>query len=619
MCFRKVFYLFTVGGIPAVFAQDGPHVAIEQARSAVEAAVDARSHAQAYFDLSNAWIKAGSSDSAFAAADRAVSFASGDSVMAECLLQRALASDWDSRYATGLDDAQKAIHIAQRIGSARLELAGLFRCQSIHLNLQHFVRSREYGDRWLAKAAGDPDPDLLKKVLNNKAGAFYQEGRLDSAEAVYRRALLGLDPEDRVWRNLTMVNLSNLLSDRGEYDRALAMTDSAAAVLQDDSPTNHFGLLTTKGYILFNAGRYKESIAAYDSAEVINQASLHDLASTVEVLGFTLDAFDSLGMYEETVRRYRLLSAAKDSLNELNNSERIHQLEESFQADLRRKDIAALTASNAEKAERIRRKDQLLYGGIIAVVLAVLAAVLFYRNWRQKRKHAEVLEVLNTTLEGRKAEIEGINRLLQLKVLRTQMNPHFIYNSLSAIAALSMKGDHVQALTYLQGFARLLRQVLDHSVNDRVALSEEMDFLRQYLKLESLRFDGGIHFTVDADRALLDEDVEVPALLVQPFVENAVWHGLAHRSGEKRVAVRFTQVDGIVECTVEDNGLGRGFQPGPKPDGHKSVGIQLTNERLQLLAFRLGEEGRAHYADLHTTDGRAAGTLVTLKLDVQQR
>lgn len=596
------------------YAQEIPDTAVANAHARLMAVTDASTRAAVYNALSMAYLKASRSSEAWAAADTAVSLAQGDSARCECLLQRALAADWDSRYATGLEDAQQAIELAHRTGSVRMELAGIFRCQSIHLNMQHFARSREYAGRWLALAGEAPAPDLHKKVLNNLAGAFYQERQLDSAEMQYRAMLAILPAEDKVFRNIAMVNLSNLYSDRGEYDRALAMTDSAASVLQDDSPTNHFGLMTTKGYILFHAGRYKESIAAFDSAEVINQAALHDLVRTVEVLGYTVDAFDSLGMHEETIRRYRMLSHAKDSLNNLNNSERIHQLEETFQADLRKKDIAALTASDAEKAERLKRKDQLLYGGVVVVALALVAAALFWRNWQQKRKHADLLAGLNKTLEGQKNEIEEINRLLQLKVLRTQMNPHFIYNSLSAIAALTQKGEQVQALAYLQGFARLLRQVLDHSVADRVPLSEEIDFLRQYLKLESLRFDGGITYTVEADPALLDDDVEVSALLVQPFVENAVWHGLAHRAGEKRISVRFALENGTARCTVEDNGMGRGFVPGPKPDGHKSVGVQLTNERLQLLSFRLGQEGSARYEDLVGPGGVAAGTRVSLVL-----
>ena len=444
--------------------------------------------------------------------------------------------------------------------------------------------------------------------------AFFQVQMPDSAELCYLKILEVIDKSDTIYRNMALGNLANVYTERGEYDRALAMLDSTSASSSASSPITHFGVLTTRGYILHSAKRYRESNVWFDSALVFNRSVLKDITHTVECLGFLADNYAGMGDYEQGFNYLRQLEFAADSLNQQNANDRILALEETFQADLRKKDIGTLTASNAEKAERIKRKDQLLYAGIVVVALALIASALFYRNWRQKRKHADLLAGLNRTLEGQKTEIEEVNRLLQLKVLRTQMNPHFIYNSLSAIAALTQKGEHVQALSYLQGFARLLRQVLDHSVSDRVPLSEELDFLRQYLKLEALRFKDGFTYTVDADRALLDDDVEVPALLVQPFVENAVWHGLAHREGEKRLSVRFAHKNGAIECTVEDNGMGRGYKPGPRPDGHKSVGVQLTNERLELLAFRLGEEGRARYEDLVTPEGAPAGTRVSVEM-----
>lgn len=597
-----------------VSAQEETDTAVINARARASRAAPTERSA-AFSALSMAYIKAGQSTEAWAAADTALAFAQGDSARAECLLQRALAADYDGRTEPGLADAQEAIDLAHRLGSLRMELAGLFRCQSLHLNVRNFERSRDYGMRWLATAGPARDTQVLKKVYNNLGSAFYQEFMPDSAEHYYLRILTVIDTNDAVFKNMALANLANVYTERGEFDRALAMLDSTSAVVAMSSPNSHFGVLTTRGYILHSAKRYAESNVYFDSALALNRAQLKDVAKTVECLGFLADNYAALGDHKTGFNYLRQLEFAQDSLNQQNANDKILALEESFQADLRKRDIALLTASDAEKAERIKRKDQLLYGGVVLVVLALLAAVLFYRNWQQKRKHADLLAGLNKTLEGQKNEIEEINHLLRLKVLRTQMNPHFIYNSLSAIAALTQKGEQVPALAYLQGFARLLRQVLDHSVADRVPLSEELDFLRQYLKLESLRFEGGIKYTVDADTALLDDDADVPALLVQPFVENAVWHGLAYREGEKRLSVRFVQSNGSIRCTVEDNGMGRAFKPGPKPDGHKSVGVQLTNERLQLLSFRLGQEGQVQYEDLIGVDGSPQGTRVVVLLN----
>jgi len=297
-------------------------------------------------------------------------------------------------------------------------------------------------------------------------------------------------------------------------------------------------------------------------------------------------------------------------------NEQLLEQEKRFETKLKEEEIERLDAVTSEQAALLRARNTMLYGSLAMLVLALVAAVLLWRNFSQKRRHAEVLEGLNTELQDQKERIEEINRLLQLKVLRTQMNPHFIYNCLNAIANLVRKGDAVGAASYLDGFARLLRMVLDHSVKDRVPISEELDFLRQYLKLEALRFPDGLHYDVDADRDLLDEDVPVPALLVQPFVENAIWHGLATKEGEKRLSVRFEENGKGLRCVVEDNGVGR--QAAPKrahSDGSPSMGVQLTNERLQLLAFKLEEQGRTlRFQDLVAPDGSPAGTRVELVL-----
>lgn len=110
--------------------------------------------------------------------------------------------------------------------------------------------------------------------------------------------------------------------------------------------------------------------------------------------------------------------------------------------------------------------------------------------------------------------------------------------------------------------------VLDHSVKDRVPHSDEIAFLRQYLKLGSLRLEDGLDHSVDAERDLLEEVAPVASLLVQPFVENAIWHGLSTKQGEKRVSVRFSERDGKVICQVEDNGVGRSAAPKRSQGGH---------------------------------------------------
>ncbi len=466
----------------------------------------------------------------------------------------------------------------------------------------------------LAKVYGDPV--LLRNAYNNLANRFLMTDQVDSAEYYYREGLGRVSDDDVYGRAIFETNIGKLLSERGDHADAITMLGDAVERMRSIDHTKLFKVVNTLAYVLHNAGRHKEAIDAFAESERLNQESEKDIFTTMENLGFTAEGQAALGDHEAA---YGTMLQLEELLHEFyarNANEELLELEKRFETKLKEEEIERLDVENREQAARIKARNVMLYGSLALVVLALAAALLFWHNFRQKRRHADALEQLNVELKDQKNRIEEINALLQLKVLRTQMNPHFIYNCLNAIGNLVRKGDAVAASAYLDGFARLLRMVLDHSVKDRVPIAQELEFLRQYLKLESLRFPDGLHYTVDADRELIDDDVHVPALLVQPFVENAVWHGLATKVGEKHLSVRFSDVDGVVYCTVEDNGVGRKAAPErAHSDGSPSMGLQLTNERLQLLAYKLDEQGRAlHFDDLLAPDGSPAGTRVEVVL-----
>ena len=314
-----------------------------------------------------------------------------------------------------------------------------------------------------------------------------------------------------------------------------------------------------------------------------------------------------------TLAHYARYTALKDSLQGADTQREIARLRTAFETERKERDNALLRVENNVQEQRLKSREVKLIGSVLLALLAIVAALLFRRNFRQKRKHAEALEELNRQLAESNAEIKEINGLLQLKVLRGQMNPHFIYNGLNSAASMTQEGCAVEALAYLQGFARLLRMVLEHSVKDQVELSDEMDFLRQYLKLEAKRLPG-LSYRVEAEPGLIDSDVELPALLVQPFVENALWHGLSKKSGERQVHVQSRKNGHGLLCEITDNGVGRRNATQPHDESHTSLGMQLTSERLQLLSRRLEDEGAVQVEDLVDAQGDPAGTRVRVRL-----
>lgn len=384
----------------------------------------------------------------------------------------------------------------------------------------------------------------------------------------------------------------------GNYTRANAQLDRAY-------------VLRNVGEANLRLGHLEAARTALDEGRAIAvQAKAQELVMEYErsMADLSLARNDARGVAAH-MERY---VALKDSMQGEARQHEIARLHTEFETERKEKDNALLREQNRTQEQRLHVRELQLYGSLALALLAIVAIALIWRTYSQKKRYAFILERLNTDLEQSHVEISEVNSLLEMKLLRSQMNPHFIYNCLNSAARMTQEGRQAEALAYLQGFARLLRMVLEYSVRDRVPLEEEVEFLELYLKLEAKRLPG-LQYNVHVQEALLDEETDIPALLVQPFVENALWHGLATKVGERVLQVSFRKAGKDLACDITDNGIGR-QAAASKPTDHRSMGIQLTRERLRLLAYRMGEAGRISTFDLKDQAGNPQGTKVTLQL-----
>ncbi len=519
--------------------------------------------------------------------------------------------------AGAMEHGQRALLLAREMKDTVRILNSMYQLVKFNVEARHYTEADRlrYEHLSLATLFGKDAKQLA--LAHNAVGSMHsREEHHDSAEYHYRAGLRALgDADEPLVRQALLGNLAGTLGETGRHEEAIALHREALALMDSTDLPNRAWSLRTLAQSLIHAGRFKEAITLMNEGDSLNNLGERALDLAIDYAELRADALDSVGDIAGAYAMVKRARDLQDTLFERSLDEQYLELEKKFETQLKEEEIQRLDAEARESAERLRVRNVQLYGSIGLAVLALAAALLIWRNLRQKRRHTAALEGLNAELKDQKERIEEINRLLQLKVLRAQINPHFIYNCLHAIGNLVRKGDTVGAAGYLDGFARLLRMVLDHSMKDRVPLSKEMDFLRQYLKLEALRFENDLHYEVSADHGLQEEDTPVPALVVQPFVENAIWHGLANRTGEKRLSVRFAERGDRILCTIEDNGIGRGA--GSKrehPDGSPSMGLQLTNERLQLLNYQLSGEGRVTFTDLQA-NGRPTGTRVEVVLD----
>lgn len=245
-------------------------------------------------------------------------------------------------------------------------------------------------------------------------------------------------------------------------------------------------------------------------------------------------------------------------------------------------------------------------------IIAVLGLVYGYFRFR--------LYLVKKEAKGRAVFREELAQL-EMKALRAQMNPHFIFNSLNSIQTFMMKNETEQALSYLSRFARLIRNVLDNSQLNNISITRETGMLENYMELEKLRLADQFAYKIIIDPALDSDFVEIPAMVIQPFVENAIWHGLLHKTGKGLLTIEFIRKDDKIHCIIEDNGIGREAATALKLQSHPSHvsrGLQITKDRLQLYNSRFNMDASFDMEDLYDEDGQACGTRVNLWFPLEE-
>ncbi|MCW5899896.1 MAG: histidine kinase [Flavobacteriales bacterium] len=244
------------------------------------------------------------------------------------------------------------------------------------------------------------------------------------------------------------------------------------------------------------------------------------------------------------------------------------------------------------------------------IVMASMLAISFVGFFRLRMEKVR-------QEEKHRGEVARTMDELKLRALRAQMDPHFIFNCLNSIDGYIVSNDPAKASHYLGRFAKLIRLILQYSDSTTIPLEREVEMLRYYLELEAQRFRTPFQFSVRMEEGLEDEAIHIPTMLVQPFVENAIWHGLQHKEGQGHLRIMFRNRGDDLVCTVEDDGIGREasrrINEG-REKTHRSMGMRVSSDRLELLRTR--ERGTAHVEVSDLRD--PTGTLVTIHIPLRR-
>jgi LytS/YehU family sensor histidine kinase len=208
-----------------------------------------------------------------------------------------------------------------------------------------------------------------------------------------------------------------------------------------------------------------------------------------------------------------------------------------------------------------------------------------------------------------------------LTSIKAQMNPHFFYNALNTIQAYIFTNDNRNASSYLAKFSKLTRMILEMSGKEKISLSEEIIALKLYLELEQVRFNDDFEFLIEVDQGIDPEMIKLPSMLIQPYVENSIKHGLLHKKGIKKVVISFLYQDGILKITIDDNGIGRKRSAELnkiRDEVYESFSTDANQKRLEILNRDSNSKISVSYFDKADDYQNSLGTTVVAYIPINK-
>ena len=416
-------------------------------------------------------------------------------------------------------------------------------------------------------------------VLGNIGNVYIKQNNLEQALSYYNESLRELKINGRDFFSL--------------YDGQMTVNLTAIAKIKNLQNKNSEAL------------KY-----ALESKEVaLKTQNLKYLQSVDEVL---YKIYESTNKHKEALENYKNYITLRDSVTNEENKSEILKAEFKYEAEKKEAKIKQLSQAKTITELENKRQKTTLFLLIFGVFSAIITSFLLFKRFKSK-KQTELLksEIEKTSAEKKASESE-------LKALKSQMNPHFIFNALNSIQEQFMFGDKLVANEQMGNFTALTRQILSVSGKKKISVATEVAILTKYLELEKMRFETDFYYSISIDDRVDDEYIQLPPMLIQPFVENSIKHGLLHKTGTKNLTITFgldTEQTFLI-CTIQDNGIGREKAAVIKSKNtHESFSTASVAQRLQILNDTETEDV-LQYEDLMDENGIAIGTKATLKISI---
>jgi tetratricopeptide (TPR) repeat protein len=504
--------------------------------------------------------------------------------------------------ATGLTNYPKALELLLKAAKLKEDFKAYTLLPGTYKNISAIfkeVKDTLNREKYLLKAVtlvdeGKAMNPTFQAAVYNEAGRFYTDERVDfsKADAYFNRVLeISKKLEWKKGISASLSNLANVKELQGDYPNALLLLSD---VLKIKTEINDFyGLVNTHysiGDIYFRLKNFGAAIENFMKARDLSlQKNMsNELNKSYQGL---YKAFKESGKYQTALEYYEKSSALSDSISGANHRKAVAELETKYQSKQKEQQIEQLTSEKQIETLKARQRNLVVF---ILAALLLVSALLGYLIFRQK------------SLNNQKRESE-----LNQKLLRSQMNPHFIFNALGTIQNYIYNNRPDDAGKYLAKFAKLMRNILESSINEQIPIDQEIETVTNYLTLQQIRSNNHFQFEVIVDGSQHDE--QIPPMLAQPFIENAIKHAFKPDDLDGKITVSYVFGENGVSIIIEDNGVGINSTTNKNEREHKSYAIQLTCERLRLFNRQNRKSSSINIYDLSETGGKGTKVKITFK------
>lgn len=512
--------------------------------------------------------------------------------LARCYSSLGVIYSQEGNYYESLDNYKSGLELYQKINHKASISKTYNNIGILYKSRGNNPKALEYFKQAL-KIQEEIGEQTLPVTLTNIGVIYFEDNKLPQAHAYYSKA-------EKLFKSIGNTRSEALLQNYwGDYYIKLKAPDKAEphyrkALEMYETLFNKFGAslaLYNLGNLYFDKGNYGTAIPlAIKSLQYAKEIGVLDQLFHSEKL--MSDIYGAQNQHELSLQHYKNYIVARDSLYTMESTKKFDRAEMDFEYQKK----------EALYKEKNKRQNLLLIFSIVGTLLLIGLIFLVINRQQVKRR---------LTLQKEVAEYEQ-------KALHLQMNPHFVFNCLGSISSFIVQNGTDSALKYLSKFSKLMRLTLEYSKDTLIPIDKEIESLQNYLELEQLRFHDKFNFRIQSSDKV-EFNMGLPPLLIQPFVENAILHGLVPKEGSGMIYVDFDVEGNQLVCTIWDDGIGITKSAAIKENSmkaHKSMALEITKKRLEIMEATISKSAQIEIKELEE-NGKVTGTKVTLRLPVQ--